>query len=119
MINDYFILTLILIAIIVILIININTNYYYLLFGCPTANLGHYRGDSFTHPTLITPFVKFLPEGHREPRGEVGSLSPAEHLVGFEPDTFQFLSRGLNSLAITASLYFSNYHFLLLPLFID
>ena len=25
------------------------------------------------------------PEGLREPRKEVGSLSPAEHLVGFEP----------------------------------
>ena len=37
-----------------------------------------------------TAFVQFWPEGHREPRNEVGSLSPAERLVGFEPGTFRF-----------------------------
>ena len=31
-----------------------------------------------------------LTQGHREPRNEVGSLSPAERLVGFEPKTFRF-----------------------------
>ena len=30
------------------------------------------------------------PEGHREPHSEVGSLSPAERLAGFEPGTFRF-----------------------------
>ena len=34
---------------------------------------------------LITAFVQFLQEGHREPRNEVGSLSQAERLVEFEP----------------------------------
>ena len=35
---------------------------------------------------LITAFIHVRPEGHREPRNEVGSLSPAEHLAGFEPE---------------------------------
>ena len=38
---------------------------------------------------LITVFVQFRPEGHREPSNEVGSLSPAERLVRFEPGIFQ------------------------------
>ena len=37
---------------------------------------------------LITVFVQFRPEGHWEPSNENGSLSPVEHLVGFEPETF-------------------------------
>ena len=43
---------------------------------------------------LITVFVQFRLEGHREPSNEVGSLSPAERLVGFEPGIFrlQFLN---------------------------
>ena len=36
---------------------------------------------------LITAFLLIRPEGHREPRNEVGSLSLAERLVGFEPGT--------------------------------
>ena len=39
---------------------------------------------------LITAFVQFRPKGHREPRNEVGSLSPADRLVGFEAGTFRF-----------------------------
>ena len=54
---------------------------YYLAAPRPTS--GHYRGDSLTHPMLITAFVHVRPEGHREPRSEVGSLSPAERLAGF------------------------------------
>ena len=26
---------------------------FYLLFGCPTINLGNYRGDGYTHPMLF------------------------------------------------------------------
>ena len=62
---------------------------YYLAAPRPTS--GHYRGDSLTHPMLITAFVHVRPEGHREPRSEVGSLSLAERLAGFEPGTFRFL----------------------------
>ena len=32
---------------------------------------------------IITAFLQFRPEGYREPRNEVGSLSPVERLVGF------------------------------------
>ena len=37
-----------------------------------------------------TAFVHVRPEGHREHRNEVGSLSPAERLAGFESGTFRF-----------------------------
>ena len=47
---------------------------------------------------LIIAYVHNRPEGHREPRNEVGSLSPAEHLAGFEPGTFRFLFQCLNPL---------------------
>ena len=44
-------------------------------------------------------FLNFRSEGHREPpRSEAGFLSPAEHLVGFEPGTFRFLRQCLNPL---------------------
>ena len=62
-----------------------------IFFNCYLAvsrpSLDHSRGDSLTNPMLITAFVQFRPKGHREPRNEIGSLSPAEHLVGFEPGT--------------------------------
>ena len=45
---------------------------------------------------LITAFLQVRPEGHREPRNEVGSLSPAEGLAGFEPVTFRFWLQHLN-----------------------
>ena len=67
---------------------------FFFFFNCylaaPRPTLGHYRGDSLTHPILITAFLHIRPEGHREPRSEVGSLGPAERLVGFEPGTFRF-----------------------------
>ena len=42
------------------------------------------------------------PEGHWEPHIEVGSLSLAKHLAGFEPGTFQFLQH-LNPLGHSLS----------------
>ena len=53
----------------------------------PTS--GHYRGDSFNNPMLITAFQRFRPKGYRNPCNEVGSLSPAECLVEFEPGSFR------------------------------
>ena len=47
---------------------------------------------------LITAFLQFQPKGHREPRTEVGSLSLAERLVGFEPKTFRLQLQRLNLL---------------------
>ena len=67
---------------------------FFIFFNCylaaPRPTSGHYRGDSLTHPMLVTAFLHIRPDGHREPRSEVGSLSPAERLVGFEPGTFRF-----------------------------
>ena len=60
--------------------------FFVVFFNCylaaPQPTLGHSQGDSLTNPMLITAFVHIRPEGHREPRNEVGSLSPAERLAG-------------------------------------
>ena len=69
-----------------------------MLFGCPRPTLGHCQGDSLTNRMLITAYVHIRPEGHWEPRKEVGSLSPAERLVDFVPGTFRFLFQYLNPL---------------------
>ena len=69
--------------------------FFKLLFGCPTANFGPLsRGQP--HSPDVNHCV--LPEGHRKPRNEVGSQSPAERLVGIEPGTFRFLLQRLNPL---------------------
>ena len=80
-----------------------DSSIYLFLFNCYLAvlwpTLGHSQGDSLANPMLITAFVQVQPEGHQEPRNKVGSLSPAECLVGFEQGTFQFWLRHLNPLA--------------------
>ena len=52
------------------------------------APLGHSQGDDLTNLMLITAFYLCWPEGHWEPHNEVGSLSPFEHLGGFELGIF-------------------------------
>ena len=69
----------------------------YLAVSQPT--LAHTWGDSFTSPMLITAFVQFPPESHREPCNEVGSLSLGERLMEFKPRTFQFEFQRLNPLS--------------------
>ena len=64
--------------------------------AAPRPTCGHYQGGSLIHSMLITCVLHIPPEGYREPRSEVGSLWPAEHLVGFEPGTFLFWSKRLN-----------------------
>ena len=61
-----------------------------MLFGCPTANFGILSRGQPHSPDVNHCILHIQPEGHREPRSEVGSLSPAEPLVGFELVTFQF-----------------------------
>ena len=56
--------------------------------AAPRPSLGHSQGDSLTKPMLITACYLFRPKGYREPLNAVGSLSPAEHLAGFEPGIF-------------------------------
>ena len=63
--------------------------------AAPLPTLG--RGQP--HPLDVNHCVLyFRPEGHEEPRSDVGSLSPAERLVGFEPGTFRFSLQRLNPL---------------------
>ena len=55
-----------------------------------TINIESFPKGSLRNLMLITAFKVFLPEGHREPRREVGSLSPTERRVRLELRTFQF-----------------------------
>ena len=73
--------------------------------AAPQPTLDHYQGGSITHPMLITAFLHVQPEGHWEPCDEVGSLSPAESLVGFEPGTFRFWQQRLNLLGQLNMIY--------------
>ena len=73
-------------------------NFFNCYLAAPRPTLGHYQGGSLTHLMLITSILHIRPEGHRGPHNVVGSLSPAECLVGFEPGTFWFWSQCLNPL---------------------
>ena len=68
--------------------------YIYIFLNCYLAvrrpTLGHSQGGSLTNPMLITAFVQVRTKGHWEPHNEVGSLTPAECLAGFELGTFRF-----------------------------
>ena len=75
---------------------------HYLTTPQPTLN---HLGDSLTHPMLITAFFKFGLEGHREPRNEVGLLSPVERLVGFELRTFLLYNNAFTHLATLANIH--------------
>ena len=72
---------------------------FFFFFNCylavPRPTLGHSQGDSLPNLMLIIAYVHIRPEGHREPHNKVGSLSPAEHLAGFELGTFRFLFQRL------------------------
>ena len=59
--------------------------------GVSRPTFGYDWGDSLTHLILITAFVKFRREGHRELRNEVGFVSPIKYLVGFKLGAFRFL----------------------------
>ena len=54
---------------------------------------------------LITAFVQVRPEGCWEPHNEVRFLRPAEHLVGFEPGTFQFSTFGVQKIIFASCLF--------------
>ena len=49
------------------------------------ANLTPRHNSVLTHWCTL---VHILPEDHREHRNEVGSISAAECIMGFEPGTF-------------------------------
>ena len=76
--------------------------YLFFFFNCylsaPRPTLNKYWGGSVIH---WMPFIEFLhiwPEGHWEPRNNVGYLSQAEHLVRLESGTFHFWLQPLNTL---------------------
>ena len=54
------------------------------IFGCLMTNFEPLSRDSRTYHILNTVLFNFWPEGPREPRNEVGFLSPAESLVEIE-----------------------------------
>ena len=62
------------------------------------ANFGPLSRGQPHSPDVNYCVLHFQPEGHQEPHSEVGSLSLAEHLVGFEPGTLRFLLQCLNPL---------------------
>ena len=88
---------------------NVGFVFFVCLFNCylaaPQPTLDHYQGDSFTHsPDVYRCVLHFRHEGHREPCNEVGSLSPAECLVGFKPGTFR-LPNSMRVLVLIISMY--------------
>ena len=56
----------------------------------PQPTLGYYWGYSLTHPVWITAFLHFRPKDYWMSCNEVGPLSLADCLVGFEWGTFWF-----------------------------
>ena len=61
------------------------------------TNFGPLLGEQPHSPDVNHCALLFWPED-REPHNEVGSLSLAERLVGFELETFRFLLQCLNPL---------------------
>ena len=59
--------------------------------GCPTANFEPLPRGQPHQLDVNHCILTILTHGHRELRNEVGSLGPAERLVGIEPGNFRFL----------------------------
>ena len=69
---------------------SLNSSFFNFCLAALWPTLGHYQGDSLTHPVLITAFGQFQPVGHCKPHSKVKTLSPAEDLARFELGTLQF-----------------------------
>ena len=50
-----------------------------------------FKGTASLFQWLSLCFLQFQSKGHQKPHRKAGSILLAEHLVGFEPGTFQFL----------------------------
>ena len=87
-------------------------NFY---LAVPRPTLDDSQGDSITNLMLIAVFLHVRPECHREPRNEVGSLSPVELPAGFELGTFQFWFQRLNPLGHFPLKYLARAGLLLIP----
>ena len=81
----------------------------------PRPTLDDFQGDSITNLMLITVLLHVRPECHREPRNEVGSLSPVKLLAGFELGTFRFSLQRLNPLGHSPLKYLARAGLLLIP----
>ena len=51
---------------------------FYQLLGCPKVIFRPLQGGNHSHSMLIAALFHTRPEGHREPRNEIGSLISAE-----------------------------------------
>ena len=58
--------------------------FFNLLFDYPTTNFGTLSRGSVNHCV-----IQLQVKGHMEPHNKAGSLTPAEHLVGFGQGAFQ------------------------------
>ena len=76
----------------------VSIHFFNCYLAAPQPTLGHYWGGSLTHLMLITCVLHIRPKSHQESCSEVGSLSPAKYLVGFELGTFWFWLQCLNPL---------------------
>ena len=68
----------------------VSPNLFISYLATPRLTLAHWQRGSLTHPLLITMLFQVWPEGHREPRNEIGSRRLAERIAEFEPRTFWF-----------------------------
>ena len=89
---------------------HVETSYTIFLFAvdCLIANLRQLSREQPHSPDVkLSVTISFRSKGHRQPRNEVGYLSPAEHLVGFELGTLQF---NLNALTHQTRPLSQNFH---------
>ena len=70
---------------------NVFSHFFNCYLAAPQPTLPQPQGERLSNPMLITVFNLCRPVGHcRLPHNEIGSLNPANHLVGFEPGTILF-----------------------------
>ena len=65
------------------MLISVVVNFFFNCYLAAPLSRGQPHSPDVNHCIL-----HFQPEGYREPHNEVGTLSLAERLVGFEPGTF-------------------------------
>ena len=69
------------------------------------ATFGPLLGRQPQSPDINHCVLYIRPEIDREPRSEVGSVSLAQRLVGFEPGTFRFWLQRLNPLGHSPQMF--------------
>ena len=64
--------------------------FFYLLFGCPTANFGSWSWNSLSYHILIVVLWHSWPVDCQEPTYKVGSLNTIKSPLWVEPGSFRF-----------------------------